>query len=217
MRVRRALPWLIWLTAIGIAAVFLVCMAATQADARSRGEQFRCEHPSIVDDYDWAFSAAVNRHFPVFLRNEQGACLLKAQCHVESRLRPDAVSPAGAIGVCQVLESTADDLRQRGKWRGKLRDAKDNIGAGAAAWRTFWEVWITPRTMECRLELTWASFNAGPGSVIRAQREAHGALCWSAIQFGLPAVTGPNHSKETIQYVHRIRAAHRKLRGWAFD
>ena len=53
----------------------------------------------------------------------------------------------------------------------------------------------------------FASYNAGRGNVLRAQRLAladglDGRL-WSSIQDRLPAVTG-RHSRETLRYFDRI-------------
>lgn len=48
-----------------------------------------------------------------------------------------------------------------------------------------------------------ASYNAGAGNIIRAQRACNGARSWIQIRVCLPQITG-HHSNETIQYVDLI-------------
>lgn len=68
--------------------------------------------------------------------------------------------------------------------------------------------WTAPRPESDRRELAQASYNAGAGNILAAQRQclASSDACrhWPAIAKALPAVTG-KHAQETIQYVQRIR------------
>ena len=187
----------LWLVVAGLAALMLVTSA-------SAGQ--RCSAHGITDDYDALIRIAAERWMPVEMRSHW--CALKAQCWVESRLDPDATSPAGARGLCQVLPSTAGDFGLRGK----LGTARNNLKAAALAWDRFWRVWISPRSHECRWRLTVASYNAGAGHIIAAQRLAGGAPCWERIRHELPAVTG-HHARETTDYVDRVERAWHRLRG----
>ena len=173
-----------------------------------RTPEIRCTAPEIPDDFDPLFRAAARRWMPPDL-HQAGWCVLKAQCWTESRLRPDAVSHAGAIGLCQVLESTAADFNLRGQ----MRSARANVKAATLTFDRFWNVWISPRTVECRLSLTIASYNAGPARIIEAQQRADMALCWERIRHDLPSVTG-ERAWETIDYVDRVMRTYSRLRGW---
>jgi membrane-bound lytic murein transglycosylase F len=64
--------------------------------------------------------------------------------------------------------------------------------------------WKAPRTDEERLKLAQASYNAGPGNVLAAQRLCNGASLWDQIAWCLSNVTGGKNAHETITYVERI-------------
>lgn len=53
--------------------------------------------------------------------------LVLAVCSVESELRPHAVSHKGAVGLCQIMPQTAQDLGARLGIRGDLRDPIHNM------------------------------------------------------------------------------------------
>lgn len=85
-----------------------------------------------------------------------------------------------------------------------------NIKAAAWLMRRYGAIWTSERPPLERLKITQASYNAGPGHIIRAQREAGGALLWADIAPHLHKVTG-RHSLETIGYVIRIGNYYRYL------
>ena len=89
---------------------------------------------------------------------EQGidARLLAAVAHRESRGNAQAVSPAGACGVMQLMPATARYLGVS-----NIFDARENIFAGAKYLRTLLD------TFNGDLDLTLAAYNAGPGAVQR--------------------------------------------------
>jgi hypothetical protein len=82
--------------------------------------------------------------------------LLAALVEVESRFSPGAVSPRGAVGLTQVLPSTARWLGSR-----NLHDPKANLQVGAR-----YLSYLLDR-FEGDLELALAAYNAGPGNVAR--------------------------------------------------
>ena len=65
------------------------------------------------------------------------------------------------------------------------------------------------RPLVDKLKFMFASYNAGRGNVLRAQRLALAdgldGRRWSSIEARLPAATG-HHSRETLGYVNRIFA-----------
>ncbi len=85
--------------------------------------------------------------------------LVDAVAWAESRHRADAVSPAGAIGVMQLMPATARSLGVR-----DARDPVQNIRGGAAYLRAQLD------RFDNDLERALAAYNAGPGAVLRHGR-----------------------------------------------
>ncbi len=169
-----------------------------------------CRAPGVTSAYDLEIRAAARRYLPRPYKAHP--CLLKSQFYVESRLDPKAVSPAGAMGVAQIMPGTLQEVRRRDRIPGSAFSARTSIRAGAAYMARQLRVWWAPRPAECRIELAWASYNAGAGNIIEAQRKSGGRRCWDGIGPHLYKVTG-RHSAETLGYVSRIWAAWRRLKG----
>lgn len=103
----------------------------------------------------------------------------------------------------QVMPGTGRDLARLTGVRGPLTSPSLSVLYGTVYLRRMLRVWVTPRPPEARLELALASYNAGAGHIIQAQRLADGALLWEDIKVQLTNVTG-HHSAETINYVRLI-------------
>jgi len=155
---------------------------------------------SFSDKYDKYFSD----YAAVFLPAGTDPLLLKAQCIQESRLNPLAESPVGAQGLCQFMPSTwrqvsaALDLKPGDVW---LPEA--SIRAQAWYMGRLYRTWSAPRPNMDRYMLSAASYNAGAGNLIKAQRLCDGPTRYRRIIQCLPEVTG-NNAHETIGYVHSI-------------
>lgn len=107
-------------------------------------------------------------------KNDLDALLLAALVETESSFRPTVVSPAGAVGLTQVLPSTA-------RWigaGGNLKNPDSNLEAGARYLSRMLD------QFDGDLEMALAAYNAGPNAVRR-----HG---------GVPPYT------ETQNYVDRV-------------
>lgn len=128
---------------------------------------------------------------------------LKAQAFQESRFDPDAKSPAGAIGVMQFMPSTWADGKKAGWIMGRPDDPIDSIYAGAKYMEILMNKWKSPRPSTDRLALSFASYNAGFGHLVEAQKLANGSVFYRDIISELHNVTG-HHSQETVTYVRRI-------------
>ena len=130
--------------------------------------------------------------------------LLKAQCYQESRLKPLARSPVGAYGLCQFMPGTAKDV---GK---KLNVTPDqfwlpevSIRAAGYYMGGLNRSWKVQRPMTDRQKLSQASYNAGIGHLLSAQKLCGNRRLYGEIIVCLPSVTGHN-SRETIDYVEKI-------------
>ena len=189
---------------------FLLLLVFSMIGKAEAGLRSECDAYGIPSVYDLELKQAARRYFPAPYKPHW--CFLKAQFWVESRLDPDARSPVGAEGIAQVMPGTASDTQRRTSIRGNVRNARTGIRVGAAYMAQKIGVWAAPRSAECRLELAWASYNAGAGNIIKAQVASGGRQCWDGIGPALHEVTG-KHSSETLAYVQRIWRAIRLLTG----
>lgn len=134
--------------------------------------------------------------------------LLKAQLMQESRLKTDAVSPAGAQGIAQFMPGTWSDMRPALKKLGIADPSPFNpqhaIPACALYMQQMWEIWTAPRPELDRYCLALASYNAGSGNILHAQKLAGGVNGYSSIIAHLHRVTGATNAHETRTYVERI-------------
>ncbi len=116
--------------------------------------------------------------------NDLDPLLLHAIAHVESRHNAQAVSPAGARGVMQMMPATAQRF---GVADGRaLFDAETNLRAAAALLRTL------RKRYGDDLRLILAAYNAGEGAVAKAGGNV------------------PNYP-ETQAYVRDVSAVYRRL------
>ena len=158
-----------------------------------------CFGNSLADDkYDHLFKANAR----AYMRGHDWRWL-KAQSWQESRYDPAAVSPANARGIMQIMPGTGDDLARQTGRSGSLFDPALSILYGAVYMGQQLRFWHSPRPPLSRLRLAQASYNAGAGNILRAQRLSGGELHWERISPFLIRVTG-RHSEETITYVIRI-------------
>lgn len=139
----------------------------------------------------------------------------KAQAIQESMLEPRARSSVGAMGLMQIMPATFKEIRGEIGIGPNPWDPKTNIEAGIYYDYRCFETWSERRSTREKLLLMFASYNAGPGNIVRAQRVVRdrgicGGRTWDCIQNGLPHVTG-RHSAETISYVDRIQKYHDML------
>ena len=128
----------------------------------------------------------------------------KAQLVAESRLNPNAVSPVGAMGLGQFMPATWKDVSRELKFGEATAFAPAlNIQAHAYYMRQLRSQFKRQRPEWDRHSLALASYNAGLGNVLKAQRECGNSLLYKPMASCLPKVTG-RHSKETTTYVDRI-------------
>ena len=135
---------------------------------------------------------------------------LVAQCYQESNLVASAVSPVGARGVCQFMPQTWAECQKALKFKASPHHPTANIRCAAWYMDRMRRIWKAPRPEHERRKLAQASYNAGAGHIIKAQRHCNDASHWQAIAPCLPQVTG-HHAKETTTYVQRIQHWYQQL------
>lgn len=129
--------------------------------------------------------------------------LWKAQLYQESRLDPDARSPAGAEGLAQFMGPTwAEVSRELGYANVSRSSTAHAINAGAYYMAKLRKRWASLSEWD-RQKLSQASYNAGAGNISRARRSCGDAMTWALVAPCLEAVTG-HHHRETLTYVERI-------------
>lgn len=164
-----------------------------------------------VRDYDRYFRKYSKRFFgPGFDWR-----FFKAQAISESGLDKDAVSPAGAKGIMQIMPQTLEEI-----YAVKPKLARGNhpgwqIAAGIYYNRRLWEKWTAHRPFKDRVNFMFASYNAGFSNIVKAQKHAEikkmNPNLWSSVTKVLHKVTG-KRSRETIFYVKKIHAVKKVLR-----
>ncbi len=153
---------------------------------------------AACEPYRADIEAAVAAYWGTF----QHADAWAAQIYQESLCRSAAVSPAGAAGLAQFMPATWAEAQAH---FGIRASPHDDIAIEAGAWYMMRQmgVWRSPRPARERWRLALASYNAGAGNIIRAQRACDGARDWRDIETCLPMITG-HHATETRTYVVRI-------------
>ncbi|MCB1774784.1 MAG: transglycosylase SLT domain-containing protein [Gammaproteobacteria bacterium] len=127
----------------------------------------------------------------------------KAQGIAESGLDADALSPAGARGIMQILPATYDEIRERNRFMADIEDPRWNIAAGIFYDRQLYRKWKKKSDIHTseRLNFAFASYNAGYGNILKAHRRAQArkqvVKRWDQVEAHAPS--------ETRHYVRRIQ------------
>lgn len=155
----------------------------------------------MMNDYDELIQNAAEDHLPGFDWR-----LLKAQLLAESALNPHAKSRAGAEGIAQFMPKTWDQIARE---MGLPKEATPYmpefaIPASAYYMRKLWDAWTAERLPADRYCLALASYNAGMGNILKAQKKAGMVTDYKTIIRYLEQITGQVNSIETRNYVHHI-------------
>jgi membrane-bound lytic murein transglycosylase F len=175
-------------------AIALAGMSAAEARAQAS------------DRYDDLFRAYSKKFFgPAFDWR-----IFKAQAIAESGLDPNAESWVGARGLMQLMPATYKEVQSRNPELGDISDPRWNIAAGIYYDRQMWRQWteMGDDTVH-RRSFMFGSYNAGRGTLLRAQRVAEEkALAhneWDSIETVAPEVPRWRYA-ETLGYVDKILA-----------
>jgi membrane-bound lytic murein transglycosylase F len=159
-----------------------------------------------TERYDETFRKYSKRYFGVGFDWR----LFKAQGMTESNLDSAATSWAGAKGVMQLMPSTFAQIRSRHPEWDAIDRVEWNIAAGIAHDRTLWRLWRDSVEAQDHTDFMFASYNAGRGTILRAQETARvhelDPRLWSSIEVVAVHVRRWRH-EETVNYVRKIEAS----------
>ncbi|MGB6977284.1 MAG: transglycosylase SLT domain-containing protein [Gammaproteobacteria bacterium] len=165
---------------------------------------------TVTTQYDEQFKDAGAKWLP-----EWDWLYFRAQGYAESLLQPDAVSSEGAKGLMQFEDPTWEDVkfRLRFPFSASPFDPQYAIPAGVYFDALMRNGWAAPRSEDDRRALSFASYNAGFGNILKAQKEAKDAADWQSISRQLWRITGADNAKQTIDYVNRIEQYYQQFKG----
>jgi membrane-bound lytic murein transglycosylase MltF len=130
--------------------------------------------------------------------------MIAAQAYQESKLDQKLVSPAGAVGVMQVLPSTAADPNVNIR---NVRNVENNIHAGVKYMRFIRDRYLSdaPMTELDRHLFAFASYNAGPNRIASMRRRAAARGYDPNVWFqNVEILAAKEIGRETVQYVSNI-------------
>lgn len=157
------------------------------------------------DDYDDIFKKYSKRFFgPGFDWQH-----FKAQAMAESNLKPTAKSRVGARGLMQLMPSTYKEIKSNSSIKMKAIDDPDsNIAAGILFDRDLYKRWEDHKEEEERMRFTFAGYNAGPGTILRAKKTARleklDEYQWKSMVIAAPKVERWRY-RETLGYITTIQ------------
>ena len=98
----------------------------------------------------------------------------KAQGIAESNLNPKAKSRVGAKGIMQIMPATYKEILKKNPYLPKTDEPRWNIAAGIFYDRMMYRKWKEKKTLPTteRLSLSFASYNAGLGTMLKAYKKA---------------------------------------------
>jgi hypothetical protein len=188
-----------------ILALIFACVGVGVVTAQSPARPRSPVGPIDYERYDDHFKKYTDRYFG----HGFDWRLFKAQAIVESNMRPTAVSSTGARGVMQIVTGTYAAARKANKELGEITNPESNIAAGIWYAHEQWESWENDAEKKFRRQFMLGSYNAGRGTLMRAQKlaisEKLNERRWPSIERVAPRV--PNwRYKETLAYVGSVFA-----------
>jgi membrane-bound lytic murein transglycosylase MltF len=130
--------------------------------------------------------------------------MIAALAYQESGIDQSKRSPAGAVGVMQLLPSTAGDPNVNIR---EIDVMEHNIHAGVKYLRFIHDRYFKKEPMDAlnKMLFAFASYNAGPGKIIRLRKEARESGVDPNIWFrNVEIIAARRIGRETVQYVSNI-------------
>ncbi len=212
MRIKNYISYIIQLLFVAVVAPFAVVVTMFSQQVAQTAEKTRKEH-YLISPYDRIFQGVGESYGIDWL-------LLSAIARAESEFRFDVVSKAGAVGLMQIMPSTAKSM---GYEREQLFDAEISVEIAAILLHENNKMLNLPSGFdkEERLKFILACYNAGYSRIADARRLARyhkeNADEWSVVATYLALLSRPEYieheavlsgpfygSDETIVYVDKV-------------
>jgi len=131
----------------------------------------------------------------------------KAQAIAESSLRDDVKSWVGAKGIMQIIPRTFTEIQEKNPSFININEPRWNIAAGIYYDNQQYLRWRDISASDDRLSFMFASYNAGRGTILSAQKvskqEGYPGNSWIHIEAVAPKVPRWRHD-ETLGYIKKI-------------
>lgn len=131
----------------------------------------------------------------------------KAQAIAESNLKRDAKSWVNAKGVMQIMPKTFHEIKKKNPSFVDINEPRWNIAAGICYDHRLFRKWKAERPLDDKINFTFASYNAGFRTIVRAQnvckKKKLNENLWHNIKEIAPMVPRWRH-RETVGYVEKI-------------
>ncbi len=150
------------------------------------------------------FNAVVDLFQKYAARYQFDHLMIAAQAYQESGLDQSKVSPAGAVGIMQLLPSTAASKPVGIK---DIRKLENNIHAGVRYLRHIQDVYLADEPLDPlnRTLFAFAAYNAGPSRLMKLRREAaRQGLDPNRWFHHVENIVAKRVGRETVQYVGNI-------------
>jgi membrane-bound lytic murein transglycosylase MltF len=135
--------------------------------------------------------------------------VFKAQAMTESNLNREAKSLVGAKGLMQLMPATYQEIQSKNPEIGEISDPRWNIAAGIFYDRKLWKSWTEHESITDRLSFVLSSYNAGRGTILKAQdtaeKEGLNSKTWNSVETVAPKVPRWRY-EETLNYIRRIQS-----------
>lgn len=168
-----------------------------------------------LEDTKWAKNALAEEEFQRFKdavelfkkysnKYDFDWLMVAALAYQESRIDQSMRSPAGAVGVMQILPSTAKDQNVNIP---NIENIENNIHAGVKYLRFLRDRYFEGQPMDAanKMLFTFASYNAGPAKVETLRGEAEKTDLDPNVWFrNVEIVAAKRIGSETVQYVSNI-------------
>ena len=162
------------------------------------------DYPSVTQEQ--SLFKLVNR---IAQKNNVPERLFQKLIKTESGFDPDAKSSRGAMGLGQLMPSTAKELGLNLKEDhsiGSVLHPESNLDASARYLRKLFDKYTNEGFSDNEAwNFAAGAYNAGMGNIAKAIEKAGTVSKWDQVAAVLPEITG-KYSSETIRYVNRLRA-----------
>jgi len=167
------------------------------------GSCCRVSNPLKKDDFD-RFEGSVALFQKYGEKYHLDWVMVAALAYQESGIRQDRHNPSGAMGVMQILPSTAADPNVNVP---DIHTLEGNIHAGVKYLAFLWDQYFAGEPMDDlnKLLFALAGYNGGPGKIIRFRREASDAHLDPNVWFDHVEIVAAREIKgETAQFVSNV-------------